>query len=41
MKTGALFLSEVPPMQGAHARRDGVLFQPWSVWYSTLGGIWG
>jgi hypothetical protein len=31
MKTGALLLSEVPPMQGAHARRDGVLFQPSSV----------
>jgi hypothetical protein len=30
MKTIALLLSEVPSMQGAHARRDGVLFQPWS-----------
>jgi len=31
MKTGALLLSEVPPTQGAHARRDGVLFQPLSA----------
>ena len=31
MKTVALLLSEVPPMQGAHATRDGVLFQPLSA----------
>jgi len=31
MRRLALLLSEVPPMQGAHARRDGVLFQPLSV----------
>jgi hypothetical protein len=31
MKRGKSLLSEVPPMQGAHARRDGVLFQPLSA----------
>jgi hypothetical protein len=31
MKTGALLLSEVLPMQGAYAKRDGVLFEPLSA----------
>jgi hypothetical protein len=31
MKRVASLLSEVPPMQGAHATRDGALFQPLSA----------